>query len=77
MIATLKFNCEDSEQRQELERMMKSLALCGAIFEFQGYLREIEKGHISIPLEETIDTIKAKFYEILDDNGIRMDELYS
>jgi hypothetical protein len=77
MIAMLKFDCSEREQREELDRALKSLALCSILWDFEQYLRDIDKGHVMLQPDEMFDKIRERYFEIKDDHGIRLDELYS
>lgn len=71
-MAKIEWDMSDPDMAEDFRRCMKATDLCGAIFEFQQYLRfkHIEK-------EPTPDEIRDKFYEILDDHAINIDSIYS
>jgi len=69
---TVYWKFDSYEDREEIARMNKALDMCGAIFEFQEYLR-----FKHLPKDPKADEIRTKFYELLNEKGIVIDELYS
>ncbi len=74
--ATITWNLEDNWMEVDFKRSLKADDLCGAIFDFQNYLRELQKYDSKPEDSPLIDTIRDKFYSILEEHDINIDEIY-
>jgi hypothetical protein len=59
--------------RQEYKRSAQADNLCSFIWDYQQYLRGLNK--YGPPTD--IDEIYQKWFDMLDENGINLDEIYS
>ena len=62
-----------AETDEELKRLSKATDLCSAMWEFQNYLRDWGKYEGG---KRTADEVSDKFCEILDNEGIYLDDLF-
>ncbi len=62
-----------------LKRTMKATDLCSFIYDFQRYIYSIWDGDRELTEDQhkLIDEIYEKWFEELDNNGIKLEEIYS
>jgi hypothetical protein len=70
MKAKLIFDLDDVDDRQNFQRATQALNLCAALYEVSQVLRTQER-HDGPPLT------KDKFWEILGENNVDLDQIYS
>lgn len=75
--AILEFDLNEPEDRNEHERMMKSLDLCLALWDIDQYLRSQTKYNDNLTQEQydVLDLARTKFYEIMNERSISLDDL--
>jgi len=79
MKAILTFDFDKNpDDKQDHARMLKADSLCAAISDYKEYLRgrlkyneKFESG------EKELETAREKLFEILNENGINLDDIYS
>ena len=77
MKATLRYDLSDTDQVKEHLRAVKSLDLAIAIWDMKQAFRTKLKGDLSEHDYELYEGIQNKFFEILEENNINLDELIS
>jgi len=78
MKADLEFDCEDLEDEMKLKRMLLASDLCYVIFEMQQYLRNKVKYTEELKsADEEIEDIQSNLNNLLIDNCIDLDKIYS
>lgn len=80
MKAILEFNLDESDEREAHLRAVKSTSLAIALWEMDQYLRgEIKHAPDSMPHEvfNKLQDVRGRFYDIMSDNNIHLDELMS
>lgn len=80
MKASLDFDLTDPDQRQEHLRCVKSLDMAILLHEFSEYLRNRIKNMPDTATDEEyklLDAIHYDYFEMLQDNGINLEELLS
>jgi len=75
--AILEFDLNEPEDRNEHERMLKSLDLCLALWDMDQYLRSQTKYNESLTQEQwdVLDETRTKLYEIMNAKAISLDDL--
>jgi hypothetical protein len=75
--AILEFDLNDSDDRVEHARMMKSLDILMMMHEYDQYLRSETRYNESLSQEEhdVLQKAREKFYELMNSRGISIDEL--
>jgi hypothetical protein len=75
--AILEFDLNETEDRNEHERMLKSLDLCLALWDMDQYLRSQTKYNESLTQEQwdILDETRTKLYEIMNAKAISLDDL--
>ena len=84
-IATLRFNLTDQDDRDEHARCMKSLDMAKVIWHFmyntkKGIKYSIEAEQQKDPsfdCYDAVDMVFSKFYEMLQEESISIDQLYN
>ena len=71
MKATLEFDLESYDDRQEHLRCVKSTDMAISLFEITHNMKR------SLPEDCTVDDVLSKIYEILSEQSIDIDELIS
>ncbi len=76
---SLTINVKDSDDEEFLKRTLKATDLCSFIWDFQQYLRSIWDGNRELTEDQhkLIDEIWERWHNELDDNGIKLEEIYS
>lgn len=82
--ATIRFDLSDPEDREEHERCVKSLSMAKVIWHFmyntkKGIKYGIESQQQKDPLfdcYDAVDMVFEKFYEMLQEENISIDDLY-
>lgn len=80
MKGILEFNLDESDEREAHLRAVKSTNLAIALWEIDQYLRgEIKHAPDSMPVEvfNKLQDVRGRFYDIMSDNNINLDELMS
>jgi hypothetical protein len=76
--ATLEFDLEKPEDLEEFKRVTKALDMAIALWDIDQYLRAQTKyAPDSMPQEayDALDQAREKFYQILNERNINMDEI--
>ena len=74
--AILEYNLDEVDDRDAHLRAIKSLSLTLALWEMDQYLRsEMKYGELSDDAYKATEEARIKLREILDENGIILDEL--
>jgi hypothetical protein len=78
--AILEFNLDEVDDRDAHLRAIKSLSLTLALWEMDQHLRSelkygTREGELSDEAYTAIERTREKLHEILDENGISLDEL--
>ena len=67
-----------TSDRQEALRMLKSIDMCGVLWDLQMILRDkLKHGHTYETADAALEDVQQQLYSIMDDHGINLDELYS
>lgn len=75
-IATLEFNLDDEDDSIQFDRVMRATEITLALYEIEQLLRREEKYTNYTPeVYERLSDIRDKFYEILSDHGIKLDDI--
>lgn len=61
----------------EIKRAIKSKDVLSVIWELNQYLRDVQKNTPDGQKEDGVDEIRDKFHEIMRENNVSLDELYS
>lgn len=78
MEGILKFNLDDSSEREAHLRAVKSTSLAIALWEMDQYLRSQTKyGELNDDAYKALQDARDKLREIMSDNSIDLDELMS
>jgi hypothetical protein len=75
MKANLSFDLDDVDDRTAHFRAVKSLDMATALSEISAELRQLAKYGGDEVHQETVEQIRSKFYSILEDNDLDLDEL--
>lgn len=75
MKAKLKFDLKDLQDRLDYRRCVKSYSMANALYEMREYFVEIKKNEMFSDDWDVIDMINGVYIDILEDNGINLDEL--
>lgn len=59
-----------------IKQAFKANDMLSMLFEFEEYLHGLVKWNEDAKLSDTADKIRDKFWELMKDHGINMDELY-
>ena len=80
MKAILEFNLDEPEERIDHLRAVKSLNIMSVLWEFDMYLRSQLKyndENLTNEAYEALDKAREKLYEVMNDQHVSFDELYS
>jgi hypothetical protein len=80
MKAILEFNLDEPEERTDHLRAVKSLNIMSVLWEFDMYLRsqlKYNEDNLSDGAYEALDKAREKLYEVMNDQHVSFDELYS
>jgi hypothetical protein len=80
MKAILEFNLDEPEERTDHLRAVKSLNIISALWEFDMYLRsqlKYNEDNLTNEAYEALDKAREKLYEVMNDQHVSFDELYS
>lgn len=75
-IATLKFNLDDEDDSIQFDRVMRATEITIALYDIEQLLRrEVKYTNCTPEVYERLSDIRDKFYEILNDHGIKLDDI--
>jgi hypothetical protein len=80
MKAILEFNLDEPEERTDHLRAVKSLNIMSVLWEFDMYLRsqlKYNEDNLTNEAYEALDKAREKLYEVMNDQHVSFDELYS
>lgn len=78
MKATLQFDLEDPDDRVSHLRCVKSLDLAHSIYSITSFLRQrLKIETLSIKERKLYENVRNEFNNILVDNNINLEEIYS
>lgn len=80
MKAILEFNLDEPEERTDHLRAVKSLNIISALWEFDMYLRsqlKYNEDNLTNEAYEALDKAREKLHEVMNDQHVSFDELYS
>jgi hypothetical protein len=80
MKAILEFNLDEPEDRSDHLRAVKSSNIMSVLWEFDMYLRSQLKyndSNLTNEAYEALDKAREKLYEVMNDQHVSFDELYS
>ncbi len=80
MKAILEFNLDEPEESLDHLRAVKSLNIMSVLWEFDMYLRsqlKYNEDNLSDGAYEALDKAREKLYEVMNDQHVSFDELYS
>jgi hypothetical protein len=80
MKAVLEFNLDEPEERTDHLRAVKSLNIMSVLWEFDMYLRsqlKYNEDNLTNEAYEALDKAREKLYEVMNDQHVSFDELYS
>ena len=77
--AILEFDLNESEDRDEHARMMKSLDILMVMWDYDQYLRTQVKYNENLTQEQhdVFQEARDKFYELMNDRQVSLDDLLS
>jgi hypothetical protein len=75
MIVNITFNLEDHEDSMAHFRALKAMDMAIALSDIAEDLRQLAKYGGDEVHQDTIAMVRAKFYAVLEDNHIDLDEL--
>jgi hypothetical protein len=78
--AILEFNLDEPEERTDHLRAVKSLNIMSVLWEFDMYLRsqlKYNEDNLTNEAYEALDKAREKLYEVMNDQHVSFDELYS
>ena len=75
--AILEFDLNEPDDRDEHNRMIRSLDILLALWDIDQYLRSQTKYNENLTQEQwdTLDQTRTKFYEIMNERNISFDDL--
>ena len=79
MKAVLLFDLDDDNfgDREEFARIRHTTDICSALWDFENYLRQLYKyTELGEREDKMVNNIADKYYEIMREHGINLDELY-
>lgn len=77
MEGVLKFNLDDPDDAEAFKRVNKSLNMALVLSEFANSRKGIEYLVEEMTTEEAVQRIYAKFFELLEDHYINLEEIIS
>jgi hypothetical protein len=80
MKAILEFNLDEPEERTDHLRAVKSLNIMSVLWEFDMYLRsqlKYNEDNLTNEAYEALDKAREKLYEVMNNQHVSFDELYS